>query len=275
MYNKNVLEFVDEECDKVGITQTLRNKFSSGIVDTGFEKLEGLSNGVILELLRFKNIQQYDSVRFGSWLSCLVVNLNIDNIAVLSTKVERLAAKKKQLIERKKKEELINFLQANFCFPTKREIVIEEQTQTQVEMERFLDESQEKIYLLLDEIDALNLKVEALNEVINDSGRMLVEEKVNDLEVELEHLKHAHDKKNTELLNLVDRLRPYSKKNVDRVLKRRDDKVKNLTDNMKLIQKQCDDIMVELNISLNDLKTDNSFMSNRVLQLSEELSRVL
>ena len=47
-------------------------------------------------------------------------------------------------------------------------------------MERLLDETQEKIGELVDEIDSLNLKIEALNEVIihDDQGRVLTEDKL-------------------------------------------------------------------------------------------------
>ena len=129
----------------------------------------------------------------------------------------------------------------------------------------------------MDEIDSLNLKIEALNEVIihDDQGRVLIEDKVDELESEIEDVKHVHNEKTAELLKLVDKLRPYSKKNIDRVVKRKEDKVKNLTENLELAKKQCGARMGELTAPLNDLLSENSVLSNRVLQLTEELSNAL
>ena len=80
-----------------------------------------------------------------------------------------------------------------------------------METERLLDESQEKIGELLDEIDSLNLKIEALNEMIihDDQGRVLTEDTVDELESEIEDVKRVHNEKTAELLK-------YSKKNIDR-----------------------------------------------------------
>ena len=128
--------------------------------------------------------------------------------------------------------------------------------------ERLLDETQEKIGELMDEIDSLNLKIEALNEVIihDDQGRVLTEDKVDELESEIEDVKRVHNEKTAELLKLVDKLRPYSKKNIDRVVKRKEDKVKNLTENLELAKKHCGARMGELTASLNDLSSENSVL---------------
>ena len=216
LYNREILNYVGEYCDKFGITQSLLAKFDSGASDLHFQKLEVLTIGVVLELFKFKNVNSYSSVQFKNWLFCLVTNNDVDNnVDVLSRKVKRLAAKKNEFIKTKKKDELSVFLQAKFCFPVKQQHVVHDiRREEEMETERLLDESQEKIGELMDEIDSLNLKIEALNEVKihDDQGRVLTEDKVDELESEIEDVKRVHNEKTAELLKLVDKLRPYSKK---------------------------------------------------------------
>ena len=125
LYNREILNYVGEYCDKFGITRSLLAKFDSGASDLHFQKLKVLTIGVVLELFKFKNVNSYSSVQFKNWLFCLVTNNDVDNnVDVLSRKVKRLSAKKNEFIKTKKKDELSVFLQAKFCFPVKQQHVV-------------------------------------------------------------------------------------------------------------------------------------------------------
>ena len=188
-----------------------------------------LTNGIVIELVVFKNNNAYSIEYFKTWLSSLfTINCEISSKALFKKAID-LFTKKRSLCLRKKNVELEQLLLSQFSTSSST-IISNVLISEKAELEKSLSESISQIYSLTEKISSSEKQIETLTDALHEESSEK-HQALNHLNLQrskLSLLSAEQEKLKLQLNSALQKLASCSPKNHSRCLKRREEKINKL-----------------------------------------------